>query len=135
LYAIHKILELCRLRITVPSSLDRQTFPAFVERYVKESMMPVEKIGVAAVEWNCITDLAVLLEPIYWPKITGWRTYSGPFSDDEYEIFFQNYRQKAVQLVEQLNPDEWQKYHERLRLDAASIDDNHSLYLLLRVSH
>jgi len=135
LYTIHRILELCRLNISASASLKRQTFPRFLENVVKDFMPTDNKIGVASVEWNRITDLAVLLEPLYWPDITRRYTRSGPLSELEYEVRLQNYRQKALLLVEQLDAKEWQKHHERLRLDSASIDDNHSLYLLLRVSH
>lgn len=136
-YTIHKILELCRLNITLSSVLNPQTFPGFVEGIARRLSLTIENhIGTALAEWkwNHITDLAVLLEPVYWPEITGQRTMSGRTSDDEYETRLQNYRQKTDQLVRQLNVAEWMKYHEQLRVCAAFIDGNDDLYLLLRVS-
>lgn len=135
LYTIHRILELCKLNISASASLRHEKFPKFLEHVVKDFMATDSKIGLASVEWNHITDLAVLLEPLYWPDITGRCTRSGSLSELEYETRLQNYRQKIALLVEQLDAKEWQKHHERLRLDAARIDDNHSLYLLLRLSH
>jgi hypothetical protein len=134
LYTMHKILEACRLNISVSSSLNRQTFPGFVERVAREFMPTIEKIGAATTEWNRITDLVVLLEPVYWPEITGQRTMPVSISDDEYGKRLHDYRQKTDQLVSQLNVDEWKKYHEQLRICAAIIDRNDDLYLLLRVS-
>lgn len=87
----------------------------------------------AAVAANRTTDLAILLEPLYWPHITGWRSRCG-FTDDQFDRLLQRYRQKVLGLVRSLDPQEWRRSHEQLRHDAAELDRNAELYLLLRVA-
>jgi len=79
-------------------------------------------------------DIAVLLEPLYWPLITGKITWPGGISEDEHASRLQEYRPKVLELVRSLNLEEWKALHEKLRCDAANVDDNADLYLLLRLS-
>jgi len=93
-----------------------------------------EQVGKAASHWNRVVDLAVLLEPLYWPSITGKITWPGGISEEEQARRLDSYRPKALDVVRSLEPQEWKALHEKLRLDAASVDDNTDLYMLLRVS-
>ncbi len=84
--------------------------------------------------WDNITDLAVLLEPIYWPDVTGWvRGYVG-VNKNERALRKKAYNEKTLQLVKTLDPVTWQEAHEQLRIDAADIDENSELYLFLRLA-
>lgn len=93
-----------------------------------------EEVDAVASNWNRIVDIAVLLEPLYWPFITGKVTWPGVISEDERVTHLREYRPKVLELVGTLNSEEWKALHENLRLDAASLDDNPELYLLLRLS-
>jgi hypothetical protein len=98
-------------------------------------------------ESNQVADLAILLEPVYWPRIIDY--LSCPPIDiiesdvvlrpDQYLLAFQlrrdQYRQKALQLVGTLDANLWRKIHESLRLNAARLDGNGKLYLLLRLAN
>jgi hypothetical protein len=78
---------------------------------------------------NEIVDLAMLLEPLYWPAIIGQETF-GP----EYDRLLDEHRLRMVELVRRLKPAVWENAHRTLRLDAAALDPNGELYVLLRLS-
>jgi hypothetical protein len=82
--------------------------------------------------WNGTADLAILLEPIYWPMLTGHVRQSLPIRQDEKRRI--NYRREIIKLLRGLDPVAWRKVHEDLRIDAAWMDRNTELYVLLRVS-
>ena len=86
-----------------------------------------------AKEWNEIADLAILLEPIYWPSIK--ESYStGAMSTHDYKNRLEDYTCRALELVRTLDLDLWQKNHESLRVDASFLDPNTEVYVLLRVA-
>jgi hypothetical protein len=133
-YPLHRILEACKLPVAASSTLDRDAFSGFVSRVLDTMMPSIDKIGAAAAVWNRTADLAILLEPLFWPAIIGKATRSAFTTDEEYGQLLTAYREKLLGLVSQLDPEEWQKIHEGLRIDAARTDDNGALYLLLRLS-
>jgi len=75
-----------------------------------------------------------LLEPIYWPRITDQRSGSAELTESEFEMLLRSYERKALDLVRSLDPDVWRNVHELLRQDAARLDNNAELYMLLRLS-
>lgn len=81
-----------------------------------------------AKEWNAVADLAILLEPLYWPDIIGHATF------EVHERGFERYHRQVLGLLKTLDPAEWQKIHEDLRREAGWIDGNEKLYVLLRLS-
>jgi hypothetical protein len=96
---------------------------------------------------NQVAELAVLLEPIYWPRIIGNLSFP-PIDIIESDVALRpdqylpalslrrdQYRQKALQLVATLDPSLWRKTHKSLRFHAARMDRNHMLYLLLRLAN
>jgi len=128
-----RILEACRLPIASSSTLNRESFVGFIER-ILPSLPSLEEIGTDAYQWDKVMDLAILLEPIYWPVITGMTSFSGPFSQSEIDVKREVYKSAIGQLVAGLDPLFWKSVHEELRHWAARIDDNDGLYLLLRLS-
>jgi hypothetical protein len=82
--------------------------------------------------WNETADLAILMEPVYWPMLTGHVRQSLPVRDDEKRR--KTYQRKIIKLLRGLDPDVWRKRHDNLRIDAGWMDKNAELYLLLRVS-
>ena len=84
--------------------------------------------------WNGVVDLAILLEPIYWPRITGLLSLGGGMDDQQHRARLEGYSRDALHFVKQLDCEKWRRMHESLRRDAAGIDDNTDLYVLLRVS-
>jgi hypothetical protein len=83
-------------------------------------------------ELNGIVDLAILLEPLFWPSIVGHRREAVGAKDLKTQRT--KYRSKALKLVKTLDPVVWRKFHENLRIDAAWMDRNSELYVLLRLS-
>jgi hypothetical protein len=80
-----------------------------------------------------VVDLAVLLEPVYWPRITG--QVHLPIADEErFNAAMEQYRAKVLKLAETLDPEPWQKVHESLRLEAHRMEPNDELYLMLRLA-
>jgi len=90
--------------------------------------------------WNGIADLAILLEPIYWPSIT-WRTSgrimirAGEDPASEEGIQFREYKDKVLALLASIPKHEVAHAHMELRQEAAKLDNNHELYLILRASN
>lgn len=87
-----------------------------------------EKVRAA----NEITNLAILLEPIYWPIITSRTQWSSPMSYEDHELMVDRYKEQVLAFIKNLNPNIWFEYHENLRITAARLDNNTELYLLLR---
>ena len=77
-------------------------------------------------------DLAVLLEPIYWPEITYRKT--GNLAADEYWRLLDDYKRPVSALLQQEDGNDWKPRHEKLLRIAARLDSNQELYLLLRLS-
>ena len=133
LYPLQQILHRCGLRIADSATVYERDRVMELVKWALESVVPtIEQISKAATRTNEIADLAILLEPLYWPRITGRVSYG--ISEDAYEIQVAEYREGALRLVETLDREFWREAHKLLRIDAMALDDNSSLYLLLRVS-
>ena len=83
-------------------------------------------------EWNGAADLAIILEPIYWPQITGYLRMNIAEKDQKPRLA--KYRERVLKLVRSLDPTAWGKIHGALRISAAWLDQNSELYVLLRLS-
>lgn len=131
IYPAMRILDHCNLRIARSASLRPEGYMRIAQMMLK--LMPCEaeflKLGA---EWNKAVDLAVLLEPIYWPQIVGSRRLSSELPQLEAAKAFKEFRIKVLKYVKSLNPLLWRRVHECIRLDASSLDSNSSLYILLR---
>ena len=132
-YPLHQILETCQLRMARSSSLHRGGALGLVEGML--AAVPSDnEIADRAHLWNAIVDLAVLLEPVYWPDITGHGRYShGSLKNNHGRR--NEYREKVLRLVQTLDPEFWREQHSDLRFLAGGVDDNSELYLLLRVGN
>ncbi|MBE0576875.1 MAG: hypothetical protein IH613_13380 [Desulfuromonadales bacterium] len=132
-YSLQKALEKCYLPIAASSTLKREGFTEFIENVLKR--MPNEdQIGESTRQWDSVINLAILLEPIYWPRVTGWESMPGGLTEIDYKNRLDQYRHKINRLMKSLDQTFWRKVHESLRVDAGRKDKNDSLYLLLRLS-
>lgn len=95
----------------------------------------IDTIRVAVLERNKVVDLAILLEPVYWPIVTGHTRWPGDISQGKFKVRREEYKQKVVEMVRALDVGLWQTVHTRLGTDAAELDKNNELYLLLRLSN
>jgi hypothetical protein len=82
--------------------------------------------------WNQVVDMAVLLEPVYWPRIVDRILYS--LSGEEHESILSSYRSDVLEVVRRRDAKEWQRFHEELLREATWMDKNTDLYVLLRLS-
>ncbi|HAE40183.1 MAG TPA: hypothetical protein DCG57_16355, partial [Candidatus Riflebacteria bacterium] len=110
LYVIYKILELCKIPIALSSSLSRDRLPEHVKFVAKNLMRPVGHIEAATAGWNLIVELAIIMEPIYWPDITGLVSYSGFLTEGDYNKKLCTYREEAIKLVKSLDMTKWSNY-------------------------
>src|SRR5947209_1537862 len=94
-----------------------------------------QEIAESASHWNGIVDLAILLEPVVWPNITGRSTWPAGLGQEELREGRSQYRQRVLAVIQSLDPNGWRDIHQSLRFDAAGLDGNHELYLLLRVAN
>lgn len=133
LYPVHKILHACRLPIAPSSSVNREGFLSFVER-VMERLPALEELAERSISWNEPADLAVLLEPVYWPEVAGVQRRSALLSEEAFDAAQKRYRTQLRDLVGRLDPGYWEERHRILRQDAAQLDENENVYLLLRLA-
>jgi hypothetical protein len=135
IYPLHCILEKCELLIAASVFLERDSLLEFIEQ-LPAFLLSID-LGEDARESNQVADLAVLLEPIYWPRMTGRRFYpiDRRKNKSDFTLRQDQYRRKASQLVGTLDPNLWRNRHESLRFKAAGLDDNDKLYLLLRLAN
>jgi hypothetical protein len=133
MYPIHIVAEACRLNITASSSIDRDSFNKFLAK-ASDFLPSLEKIAELATLANEVANLAIILEPLYWPIITSRTSCGGFIRFEEHKKLVESYKQKVLTLIKTLDSQEWQKKHEKIRFRAAQLDDNGDLYILLRLS-
>ncbi len=134
IYPLHKILGMCKLGIATSSSLRHDATMRLVDFMLAQMPASIEQVEKTAPHWNETVDLAILLEPLYWPPISGLRLIGGGVSQEEHAATRSAYRQKTLNVLKELDPSYWQNIHESLRIAAAWMDDNPELYVLLRLS-
>jgi hypothetical protein len=133
LITLWNILEACKLNITASSTLQQRDSVLRLIEFALSRMQNDEQIGARARHCDGVVNFAMLLEPIYWPRITGHLVITGGFAQKEYKTALDKYRQRVLPLVESLDPALWRKVHESLRIDAALMDANDDLYVMLRL--
>lgn len=131
---LHKALEASKINLSPSASLRRDKVSELVEWTLAHWVPEVDEIGERARVWDRVADLAILLEPIYWPDIKGWLSRPIQIGESEHKVLLDQFRERALRLIGTLDPDLWRKVHEVLRLDAAMLDRNGDLYLLLRLA-
>ncbi|MGA4494097.1 hypothetical protein [Vreelandella venusta] len=133
LYSVYRLLEMCKLRIAPTSSVNRGNFRAFLNK-VSDHVLSISEISDSSKVLKEIVDLAIILEPVYWPVVTNRERYSFYMSQENYDALIEQHRSRVKDLILNLDIDKWKEVHARLRRDAASLDDNGDVYLLLRLA-
>lgn len=131
-YIVFEILDSLRIPLARSSYLERERVLPTLERHVREWLPSDEQIGARAAKANDIVELAILLEPIYWQYVTG--IIGGSILTMGRKPDNSDYIKRVKQYVKSLCPQKWKDNHDILRRRAASVDDNGSVYLLLRLS-
>jgi hypothetical protein len=138
-YVVYKILDRCKIRISPSDPLNRDSVLALVQNFLK-SLPRDDDFAQFIQKTTKIVDLAVLLEPAYWPGVTSWLSRR-LMSDDEFvteenfDARLAQYRTKVNDLVAKLDPKFWSEQHKVMRRDAVVLDENTNLYVLLRLTH
>jgi len=133
IYPLHIAVESCRLNITPSSSIERESFNDFLVKS-SEFLLSLEDISERVQLANEVANLAILLEPIYWPIITSRTSWNGFIEFNDHIKQVDSYKKKVLSLIKNLDTDVWYKHHENLRFKAAQLDDNGDIYILLRLS-
>lgn len=96
----------------------------------------METIAIEVNLADSICCLAILLEPIFWSDITNKTKLKFPYYSNlqEFEERLLPYRNKILAYVKTLDTEIWKSHHEHLRIEAAKLDDNSELYILLRLA-
>ncbi len=133
IYPLHQTLQAFREDQKLFDLLvqDREARIMQQERVVWPDTAALDQTAYAR---NSVADLAILLEPIYWPRITGYSRRPAGVSRQDYQHLEDQYRLKTVELVQTLDVVLWGQTHTSLRVDAANLDQNDQLYLLLRLA-
>lgn len=134
IYPLFKALDACKLNIATSSTLRRDSFSGFIQT-VLSSLPSIEQIGEMVHQWDRVIDLAILLEPLNWPTVTGKITFHGHLRGTDFDVVMEQYRQKVLNMVGSLNLPLWRKIHQAIVFDAHRLDPNDKLYALLRVSN
>lgn len=132
IYPLSQTLKACKLGIAASASLQRESFLKVAE-LAALSLPSLDRIVAISRHGNRVTDLAILLEPVYWHYITHQVPCKGRTKQAKYESVLDQYYKKTLDLTGSLDLGCWRKIHESLRQEAARIDNNSELYLLLRV--
>lgn len=131
-YIVYEVLDLLRIPLAWSSYLERERVLSTLERRLHEWLPSDKQISARAAKANEIVELAILLEPIYWQHVTRIIVGSAFTMEDKPDN--SSYINKVKQYVKSLCPEQWKANHDILRRRTANIDDNGSLYLLLRLS-
>jgi hypothetical protein len=131
-YIVYEVLDSLRIPLARSSYLERDRVLPTLERHVREWLPSDEEISARAARASEIVELAILLEPLYWQYVTG--VIVGSVFTMEEKPNYSDYIKVVKQFVKTLCPEQWKACHDILRRRAANIDDNGSLYLLLRLS-
>ena len=134
IYSLYFLLEACDLHISKVSSLHPKEMLSLVAQVLENCIPNDTAFKQLADSYNRVVDLAILLEPIYWPYISGWTSFSSRLTEEARNTRLVEYKEKVRELLLLLDIKEWKTIHERLRRQATNIDDNDDLYLLLRLS-
>lgn len=133
IHPLRGILGAYRRAMTVSLRSDTANAARLAEELIR-GLPTSSKLRDLAGEWNKVADLAILLEPLYWPTVTGQRSLSGFMHQDEYYAELEKYGRSISEHLAGLDAAEWAAVHERLRHEARFVDPNSNLYMLLRVS-
>lgn len=128
IYPLITALRRCNFSIQLSTLIRSEEF-----RDVNELLPDVEHLKAATQYSDRIVNLSILLEPLYWPKITGQTTFPFGLEEKERRELIEQHRGKIVPLLRELDPATWTEVHRHLRFDSAGVDDNRELYLLLRL--
>lgn len=104
-----------------------------LDKLLQFGNQPIDWLAEQSVIWNHVVDLAILLEPIYWPLVTGLTCYSHINEHTRIDLVTE-YKEAVLNFVRKLHAVEWQAVHQSIKFDASKKDDNSDLYLLLRSS-
>lgn len=133
LYPLHRILRVASTRVAAPTTAERDALPGLLE--VLKTLFPsTDRLTELSAAWNRTVDLAVLLEPAYWPGVVEQWTWNGRLPERAAMEARESYCERAKGLVQRLDEAEWRGAHEKVRQYAYEVDANDRLYLLLRLS-
>jgi hypothetical protein len=76
IFPLHRILRTCDIGIATAASLNPDSYLRLTT-YALEHMSTVQRLGEVSRDWNNVVTLAVILEPIYWPRIVGSQRLAG----------------------------------------------------------
>lgn len=140
IYPLLRILNTMGWSMSRSSVLYPKGFLEHATRHVQRVRTQVRSTAFMKLidDWNGVADLAILLEPLYWPQITR-QTKRKPFESDDLGNFesqdYQSYRESILKLVLSIPKAMLAGAHADLRYEANQIDGNQELYLILRASN
>lgn len=133
IYPLLGILRSYRRPLAVSLDSHPERAATFTAQMV-ESLPSTDQLEELAPAWNEVADLAILLEPLYWPKVIGQVTHSAFVDEAEFGREMEGYRREVLGFLAGLDLERWRGEHESLRIEGAKADRNADLYLLLRLS-
>lgn len=83
-------------------------------------------------EASGIADLAILLEPLYWPFITS--KLFGDITRKDLASLYASHRKHVLELAREVTVDSFKAAHHMLMSGAHALDQNDDVYLVLRLA-
>lgn len=84
-------------------------------------------------EWNYITELAIVLEPVSYQKVYKSFRFHYPDSEETFLTKLQNYQLKVDPILQQIGLKIIEKYRLELCRDSEILDPNYNIHPLLRL--
>ncbi|MBS1708287.1 MAG: hypothetical protein JSS65_06140 [Armatimonadetes bacterium] len=116
------------------SSVLCEDFPKTIEKAAAEKWKGIADGNLVPLAETCngVADVAIALEPVYWPWITSRFRGRSLTADDELDSIHDGYRDEALKFVRSIELERLKHAHELLRIRAAMLEDNTDLYRLIR---
>lgn len=118
------------------SSILSDSYIKLLNEHILRIQRAVKEVSWSAIPnyANGIADLAILLEPVYWPCITRISRGIDFYSNKAVRLRDQH-RKRMVEVLQKIGLEDLRVIHEELRFLSSAIDNNDSLYILLRASN
>jgi len=81
-----------------------------------------QMLSARIMEWTRIIDLCVILEPIFWPRVTNWLSRNPLIPYNEFYRMRNSYRTKVLILLGTLSQEDWEQAHNELCIAANFCD-------------
>jgi hypothetical protein len=135
-YPAARTLEVMQWNLVRTNALYGPGVRRFADEYLRRfrRLLRQPQFTANVSQWNGIADLAIMLEPVYWPAITSVLHTSVPETEGR-QALAEAYKAKALGVLDRIPKAAVAAAHMDLRTQGGLLDENDELYLVLRTSN